>query len=66
MSGPLSEAREREELASRYIRESGKRRHWMDCATSVAPAEVPGPCDCTSPQDGLPWAEAENGGRGAK
>lgn len=36
----------REEKADRFIKESGKEVHASDCATSVAPAEEPGPCDC--------------------
>jgi len=35
-----------EELAEKYIVESGKTVHASDCSTSIAPAEVPGPCDC--------------------
>jgi len=37
----------REEKATRLIKESGKTAHASDCATSCAPAEEPGPCDCT-------------------
>ena len=40
-----------EEMANRLIRESGKRRHNSDCATSCAPARKPGPCDCDAPAD---------------
>ena len=40
----------REEKATRLVRESGKRVHSNDCATSCAPAEEPGPCDCNEPQ----------------
>lgn len=40
-----------EELAARYIKESGKRRHMSDCATSMAPAYRPGPCNCDAPGD---------------
>lgn len=36
----------REERATRYIWRSGKFTHSSDCATSLAPAEEPGPCDC--------------------
>jgi hypothetical protein len=36
----------REEKATRLVKESGKAAHASDCATSVAPAEEPGPCDC--------------------
>jgi hypothetical protein len=35
-----------EVLANLYIKASGKTAHGSDCATSVAPAETPGPCDC--------------------
>ncbi len=35
-----------EQLADMYKAQSGKQAHSSDCATSVAPAEVPGPCDC--------------------
>ena len=35
-----------EDLADLYIRLSGTNHHASDCATSVAPAETPGPCDC--------------------
>lgn len=38
----------REELADAYKRASGRGSHSNDCATSVAPAEMPGPCDCES------------------
>lgn len=33
-----------------YIWQSGKKEHTSDCATSSAPAYMPGPCDCTLPQ----------------
>jgi len=36
----------REERAEELKRQSGKTSHTSDCATSVAPAEEPGPCDC--------------------
>lgn len=36
----------REEMAERFKRESGKSVHSNTCATSVAPAEIPSPCDC--------------------
>lgn len=36
----------RELLAQTYIRLSGKRKHYSDCATSNAPAYTPGECDC--------------------
>jgi hypothetical protein len=39
----------REELAAAYIKASGKTAHASDCATSCAPAEDPGPCDCDTP-----------------
>jgi hypothetical protein len=38
-----------EELADLYKKASGKQYHASDCATSIAPAEVPGPCDCDAP-----------------
>lgn len=38
-----------EELADAYKAQSGKPFHWSDCATSIAPAMEPGPCDCPSP-----------------
>lgn len=38
----------REELAAAYIRLSGKDSHRQDCATSIAPAYDPGPCNCTT------------------
>jgi hypothetical protein len=40
------EARLREKLADAYKLASGKTAHSSDCATSLAPAEEPGPCDC--------------------
>lgn len=40
----------REELADAYIELSGKKVHSNTCATSLAPAEHPGPCDCDEPQ----------------
>jgi hypothetical protein len=39
----------RERLASLYVKTSGKTVHSSDCATSIAPAEDPGPCDCDMP-----------------
>ena len=36
----------REVLASGFIRNSGKELHASNCATSIAPAMMPGPCDC--------------------
>ena len=36
-----------EPVADLYIALSGKRSHASDCATSNAPAVMPGPCDCT-------------------
>ena len=36
----------REQQAQKFIEESGKQVHTNDCATSVSPAEEPGPCDC--------------------
>ncbi len=35
-----------EELATFYVWKSGKKAHTPDCATSQAPAFMPGPCDC--------------------
>ncbi len=40
----------REQKAMRLARESGKTVHASDCATSCAPAEEPGPCDCNELQ----------------
>lgn len=40
----------REQKATRFVRESGKQIHASDCATSCAPAEEPGPCDCDEPR----------------
>jgi hypothetical protein len=37
---------DREERQFAYIVLSGKHSHSNDCATSIAPAEEPGPCDC--------------------
>jgi hypothetical protein len=51
-----------EVLADLYIRLSGKTRHTSDCATSIAPAETPGPCDCDMPIDAAPlhsWEQIE-------
>src|SRR5208282_679107 len=39
-------AETREQKATRLIAESGTSIHYSDCATSIAPAEEPGPCDC--------------------
>jgi histidinol-phosphate/aromatic aminotransferase/cobyric acid decarboxylase-like protein len=36
----------REMLAAAYIELSGKNEHASDCATSNAPAMMPGRCDC--------------------
>jgi hypothetical protein len=36
----------RELLAAAYIQLSGKEEHASDCATSNAPATMPGRCDC--------------------
>lgn len=42
----------REELAEAYRKLSGHENHRSDCATSVAPAYDPSPCDCDSkPRD---------------
>lgn len=38
-------------LQEALAEQSGKRFHTSDCATSVAPAFVPGPCDCDAPAD---------------
>lgn len=40
-----------EVLADLYKKLSGKSAHASDCATSIAPAETPRPCDCEAPQD---------------
>jgi hypothetical protein len=40
---------DREERAARFVRESGKAVHSNTCATSIAPAEEPRPCDCDEP-----------------
>ncbi len=42
----MERAEGREEKAVRLVKESGKAIHSNDCATSIAPAEEPGPCDC--------------------
>lgn len=42
---------EYEVLAEGYKVLSGKRRHTSDCATSCAPAQKPGPCDCDAPSN---------------
>lgn len=55
-----------EELAALYKELSGKQSHASDCATSNAPAETPGRCDCSVPaatvalQKVREWAEARN------
>ncbi|MEO1905920.1 MAG: hypothetical protein ABGX08_02720 [Citromicrobium sp.] len=36
----------REPVAGLFVALSGKRSHASDCATSNAPAMMPGPCDC--------------------
>ena len=41
-------------LADFYIWQSGKKEHASDCATSSAPAYMPGPCDCTFSKPVLP------------
>lgn len=41
----------REEKAARFVEESGKAIHSSDCATSIAPAEEPGLCDCDEGDD---------------
>jgi hypothetical protein len=45
-AAPADQRESREQKAARLVRESGKKTHASDCATSVAPAEEPGPCDC--------------------
>ena len=47
----------REELADAYKKASGRESHLNDCATSVAPAETPGPCDCDARHDRKTLAE---------
>ena len=44
LSAETGEAREL--LAGAYIELSGKKHHSSDCATSNAPAMLPGRCDC--------------------
>lgn len=39
--------------AEAFKRLSGKERHSSNCATSVAPAFVPGPCNCGSQSTNL-------------
>lgn len=46
-------AGEYEVLAEGYKALSGKRMHASDCATSRAPAEKPGPCDCSTDLDAV-------------
>jgi hypothetical protein len=48
-----------EVLADLYIQLSGTDVHGHDCATSVAPAETPGPCDCKAASS--PSNSAKNG-----
>lgn len=43
---PVEPTIKREELANFYVWKSGKAAHASDCATSTAPALMPGPCDC--------------------
>lgn len=53
-AAPVGEsAREpsREEKAAKFIVDSGKSVHASDCATSIAPAEEPGQCDCDERDD---------------
>ncbi len=46
LAAPPAEEETREQKAMRLVKESGKAIHASDCATSCAPAEEPGPCDC--------------------
>jgi hypothetical protein len=41
---------DREAVADLLKLESGKINHTSDCSTSIAPAQEPGPCDCSMPQ----------------
>lgn len=50
-----------EDLQAKYIEESGTTRHTSDCATSCAPAERPGPCDCKSAIAALDLAASVRG-----
>jgi hypothetical protein len=48
-------------LADEFRALSGRKWHWMDCQTSVAPAEEPGPCTCAGldaerPTEMLAWS----------
>lgn len=43
-----------EEIADEFKRQSGKTAHTNTCATSWAPAMMPGPCDCDMPQPEAP------------
>jgi hypothetical protein len=45
-ASPAPTHMDREQKAEWYKRQSGKTAHASDCATSCAPAEEPGPCDC--------------------
>lgn len=52
---PVTIREDREQKAMRLVKESGKEIHTNTCATSVAPAEEPGPCDCDAAEgDGGP------------
>lgn len=42
----VEEIEDREERAAFFVKRSGKLIHSNCCATSIAPAEEPGPCDC--------------------
>ena len=46
-----------EVLAALYIQASGTTHHASDCATSCAPAETPGPCDCVLAHPPAPPAQ---------
>lgn len=47
--GAETPAIDRELCADGYKWRSGKKYHASDCATSNAPALMPGPCDCSTP-----------------
>ena len=42
----ILESEQNEIEHERLIKKSGKMKHASDCATSRAPAEEPGECDC--------------------
>ena len=37
---------DREKMAEDFKLQSGRKNHTSDCSTSIAPARIPGPCDC--------------------